>query len=209
MRDLRKPPAPRRVLLAEPESLSRDGLERLLEDEFRVVRTVSDFESLREAVARLRPEVVVASLSLVLSHGVERARALLATAPGARLVVLAHEEPRAVPDAPALGAAGWVLRSSTGTQLRAAVRCAMGRRLPFRARPRGAPLDATAGAAAVTPRAAEVVRLIARGKVMKQVAADLGISVRTVAFHKYKTMRALGLDSSAALVQYAVRNRMV
>jgi DNA-binding NarL/FixJ family response regulator len=66
-----------------------------------------------------------------------------------------------------------------------------------------------AGPAAVTPRAAEVVRLIARGKAMKQVAADLGISVRTVAFHKYKTMRSLGLDSSAALVHYAVRNDML
>jgi DNA-binding NarL/FixJ family response regulator len=66
-----------------------------------------------------------------------------------------------------------------------------------------------AGPAAVTPRAAEVVRLIARGKAMKQVAADLGISVRTVAFHKYKTMRELSLDSTAALVRYAVRNHLV
>jgi DNA-binding NarL/FixJ family response regulator len=54
-----------------------------------------------------------------------------------------------------------------------------------------------------------VVRLIARGKVMKEVAADLGISVRTVAFHKYRTMRSLGLDSSAALVRYAVYNHML
>ena len=72
-----------------------------------------------------------------------------------------------------------------------------------------APRATIAGATAVTPRAAEVVRLIARGKAMKQVAADLGISVRTVAFHKYRTMRNLGLDSSAALVRYAVHNEML
>ena len=73
----------------------------------------------------------------------------------------------------------------------------------------GRPENAAGAASVVTPRAAEVVRLIARGKAMKQVAADLGISVRTVAFHKYKTMRSLGLDSSAALVHYAVRNDML
>jgi DNA-binding NarL/FixJ family response regulator len=61
----------------------------------------------------------------------------------------------------------------------------------------------------VTPRGVEVVRLLAQGKRMKEAAADLGITTRTVAFHKYRTMKALGIDSSAELVRYAVRNRMV
>jgi DNA-binding NarL/FixJ family response regulator len=205
---MRKASTPRRrVLLAEGETLLRDGLRKLLEDDFRVVGAVSDFESLRAGAARLRPDVVVAGLSLLLARGVEAARALRAAAPDARLIVLAREPQSAVPEASSLGASGWVLRSSTEGDLRAVVRAAANRRrLPSR-------LPAAPGAegetARVTPRAAEVVRLIARGKVMKQVAADLGISARTVAFHKYKTMRDLGLDSSAALVRYAVHNHML
>ena len=195
--DLSKASQPRRrVLLAEEEALFRDGLRSLLEDEFRVVGAITDLESLRAAVARLRPDVVVAGLSLLLARGIEEAGALRAATQDARIVIVAREPRSAVPLAPALGASGWVLRSSTGGELRAAVRS-------------DAPRATLAGATAVTPRAAEVVRLIARGKVMKEVAADLGISVRTVAFHKYKTMRNLGLDSSAALVRYAVHSEML
>jgi DNA-binding NarL/FixJ family response regulator len=198
----------RRVLLAEGETLLRDGLRKLLEDDFQVVGAVSDFESLRAGATRLRPDVVVADLSLLLARGVEAARALRAAAPDARLIVLAREPQSAVPQTSVLGASGWVLRSSTEGELRAAVRAAATRRrLP--SRPTGLGAGEETGTTAVTPRAAEVVRLIARGKAMKQVAADLGISARTVAFHKYKTMRDLGLDSSAALVCYAVRNRML
>lgn len=187
-------------MLAEEEALVRDGLQSLLEDDFRVVGAVTDFESLRAAAARLRPDVVVAGLSLLLARGIEEACAFRAATGDARIVIVAREPQSAVPDAAGLGASGWVLRSSRGGELRAAVRAAVRS---------DAPRTTFAGATAVTPRAAEVVRLIARGMVMKQVAADLGISVRTVAFHKYKTMRNLGLDSSAALVRYAIHNEML
>jgi len=207
-----RPPRPR-ILLAEEETLPRDAFRRLLEDEFRVVGAVPDVESLRRAATRLQPDVVVAALSLLLARGVDEARVACAAAGSARLVVVAREPEAAVAEAPLLGACAWVLRSSTAGELLAAVRAA-GNRPPLALRSPEVRSDASrvtiAGAAtAVTPRAAEVVRLIARGKAMKQVAADLGISVRTVAFHKYKTMRSLGLDSSAALVHYAVRNDML
>jgi DNA-binding NarL/FixJ family response regulator len=184
----------------------------LLEVEFRVVGAVTTFDSLQAAAARLRPDVVVAGLSTLLARGIEKASALRAAARDTRIVVVAREPRSAVPHAPALGASGWVLRSSSGEALLAAVRAAANRP-PLALRSPAMRSDASqatiAGAAAVTPRAAEVVRLIARGKAMKQVAADLGISVRTVAFHKYKTMRNLGLDSSAALVRYAIHNEML
>jgi DNA-binding NarL/FixJ family response regulator len=174
--------------------------------DFRVVGGVADFESMRRAAARLRPDVIVVGLSLLQERDPREVRAVPDAAPPARLVVVAHEPASAVGEALAAAAAGWVLRSATVEELRAAVRVAgAGRRLVFRP---PAPNGAREGEA-VTPRAADVVRLIARGKVMKEVAADLGISVRTVAFHKYKTMRHLGLDSTAALVRYAVRNDML
>lgn len=209
MNDMRKALHPRpRILLAEEETLPRDAFRRLLADEFRVVGAVPDVESLRRAGTHLQPDVVVAGLSLLLARGVDEARVAWA-AGNARLVVVAREPEAAVAEAPLLGACAWVLRSSTAEELRAAVRAAAARRRVSTRPPTGRPENAAGAASVVTPRAAEVVRLIARGKAMKQVAADLGISVRTVAFHKYKTMRSLGLDSSAALVHYAVRNDML
>lgn len=210
MNDMRKALHARpRILLAEEETLPRDAFRRLLEDEFRVVGAVPDVESLRRAATRLQPDVVVACLSLLLARGVDEARVAWAAAGNARLVVVAREPEAAVAEAPRLGACAWVLRSSTAEELRAAVRTAAARRRVSTRTPTGRPENTAGAASVVTPRAAEVVRLIARGKAMKQVAADLGISVRTVAFHKYKTMRSLGLDSSAALVHYAVRNDML
>ena len=189
---------PARVLLAEEETLVREGLRLLLEGDFRVVGTVADAGSLSREVRRLRPDVVVAGLRLLLACP---AGALSGLAPGVALVVLASEGDDARAGLLPNDVLGWVLRSSTALDLREAVQAAAGTPGQPDAKQRTAP--------AVTPRASEVVRLLARGKPMKEVAADLGITVRTVAFHKYKTMRSLGLDSSAALVRYAVKNHML
>jgi DNA-binding NarL/FixJ family response regulator len=185
------------VLVAEKETLLRDGLQYLLDRDFRVVGGVPDFESMLQAAARSRPDVIVVGLSVLLERGLDEVRSFSATAEAARYVVVAQQPASDVAEALPVAASQWVLRSSTAEDLRAAVRAA------------GAGREVESIGLAVTPRAADVVRLIARGKVMKQVAADLGISVRTVAFHKYKTMRNLGLDSTAALVRYAVRNHML
>lgn len=197
-----------RLLLADGEALVRDGLHALLGSEFRVIASVADFDALLGAAGRLRPAVVVSSVELLLAHGVDGVRALRAADARARLVVVAREPREAVPEAGAFGAVFWVLRSSPAAELKFAVRSAAGG-LRSAASSCRTHLDGTEASPQVTPRAAEVVRLIARGKVMKEVARHLGISVRTVAFHKYKTMRDLGLDSSAALVRYAVVNQML
>jgi DNA-binding NarL/FixJ family response regulator len=188
---------PLRVLLAEDETLVREGLRLLLEGDFRVVGTVADAESLRAETRRLRPDVVVAGLRLLLGCP----DGALSKTPGVAFVVLASEGDDARAERLRLDVSGWVLRSSTALDLREAVQAAAG--TP------GRHFAGERTARAITPRASEVVRLLACGKPMKEVAADLGISTRTVAFHKYKTMRALGLDSSAALVRYAVRNHML
>jgi DNA-binding NarL/FixJ family response regulator len=177
-----------------------------------VVGNVSDLAGLRREAPRLLPDVVVASLPVILEGGLASIRELREA--GARVVVLASDSVDLAAEAFDGGASGWLLRSSTAEELRDAV-CAAAeggryltrlvaggdiRRLP--ARQAGPPVD-------VTPRALEVLRLLAQGKPMKQVAADLRITPRTVAFHKYRTMRALGIDSSAGLVRYAVKAQLV
>lgn len=204
------PPDRPRVLLAEEETLLRDALQGLLARDFSVVAAVPDLESMRREIVRLGPHVVVAGLSLLSARDGDEMHAFRVAAAPAVVVVVADRPPIETDDGRSTTPSGWVLRSSTADDLRAAVRAAAASRwlapLPAEA-PVSRPGRATG--LGVTPRAAEVVRLIARGKVMREVAADLGISVRTVAFHKYKTMRSLGLDSTAALVRYAVRNSML
>jgi DNA-binding NarL/FixJ family response regulator len=202
-----------RVLLAESETLVRQGFERLLSDSFRVVGSVAEASQLLGELERLRPNVVVTSLP-ELVPGVAAIRGLLRQG-DTRVVVVGPDNPHLAAHAFASGASGWVLRTSTARELVEAVAAAAaGRRYLARDLSGGdielleAPfLDERV--ADVTPRGAEVVRLLAQGKRMKEAAADLGITTRTVAFHKYRTMKALGIDSSAELVRYAVRNRMV
>jgi DNA-binding NarL/FixJ family response regulator len=202
-----------RVLLAESETLVRQGFERLLSDSFRVVGSVAEASQLLGELERLRPNVVVTGLP-ELVPGVAAIRGLLRQG-DTRVVVVGPDNPRLAAHAFASGASGWVLRTSTARELVEAVEAAAaGRRYLARDLSGGdielleAPL-LDEHAADVTPRGAEVVRLLAQGKRMKEAAADLGITTRTVAFHKYRTMKALGIDSSAELVRYAVRNRMV
>ena len=202
-----------RVLLAERETLVREGLERLLRDAFRVVGSVADASQLAAELERLRPDVLVAGLP-ELVRGVGAIRGLRRQG-DARVVVVGPDNPQLAAQAFASGASGWVLRTSSVAELIEAVSAAaIGRRFLAREIAGGDPeelddpvVDNRVGE--VTPRGVEVVRLLAQGKRMKEAAADLGITTRTVAFHKYRTMKALGIDSSAELVRYAVRNRMV
>jgi DNA-binding NarL/FixJ family response regulator len=202
-----------RVLLAECETLVREGLERLLRDAFRVVGSVGDAGQLAVELERLHPDVLVTGLP-ELVRGVGAIRGLRRQG-DARVVVIGPDNPQLAAQAFVSGASGWVLRTSSVAELIEAVAAAaMGHRFLTREIAGGdleelddPVVDSRIGE--VTPRGVEVVRLLAQGKRMKEAAADLGITTRTVAFHKYRTMKALGIDSSAELVRYAVRNRMV
>jgi DNA-binding NarL/FixJ family response regulator len=203
-----------RILIAERETLVREGLGCLLRAAFRVVGSVGDGRRLLAELERLRPDVLVTGLP-ELVRGVGAIRGL--TKHGdTRVVVVGPDNPQLAAQAFASGASGWVLRTSSVAELIEGVAAAaLGRRFLTHEIAGGDvdelddPIVDTGRIGEVTPRAVEVLRLLAQGKRMKEAAADLGITARTVAFHKYRTMKALGIDSSAELVRYAVRNRMV
>ena len=203
-----------RILIAERETLVREGLGCLLRAAFRVVGSVGDGRRLLAELERLRPDVLVTGLP-ELVRGVGAIRGL--TKHGdTRVVVVGPDNPQLAAQAFASGASGWVLRTSSVAELiEGVVAAALGRRFLTHEIAGGDvdelddPIVDTGRIGEVTPRAVEVLRLLAQGKRMKEAAADLGITARTVAFHKYRTMKALGIDSSAELVRYAVRNRMV
>lgn len=206
-----------RILLADDHVLLLEAFQRLLERDFDVVGAVTDGSILVEEAVRLHPDVVVTDVSMPRMGGFEAVRRLRDVAPAVRVVFLTvNEDPRMVADAFQIGAYAWVLKASPAEELRQAVRATMAGRRYLSTGVLGGYIDrlpepqvARMGAEGLTPREREVLQLLAEGRPMKQVADVLGIATRTVAFHKYRIMANLGVKSSAELVQFAVKNRLV
>ncbi len=115
-----------------------------------------------------------------------------------------------------MGASAYLLKSSASAELTLAIECALSGRtyvtpLMTRGTPLGVFLDAAAKPAAekLTVRQREVLQLLAEGRMMKEAADILNLAPRTIAFHKYAIMEHLGIKTSAELVQYAVKHRLV
>lgn len=206
-----------RLLLADDHLLLLEAFRSLLQDDFDIAGTVSDGAQLLDAAVRLTPDVIVTDVSMPHMSGIESARRLRDILPSARIVFLTvNEDPQLAAEAFRLGAFGWVLKSSPASELRRAVREALaGHHFLTSAVANGdmASLPPTAKghtpAEELTPRERQVLSLLAQGKSMKQIAAELGITARTVAFHKYRIMDTLGIRTSAELVQFAVRHGIV
>ena len=200
------------MLLADSQTLILEGLRILLEPHFAVVGTVADGDALVREALRLCPEIVVADLRLPALGGLEAARRIQSRRSDIRLVFLTSiEDGGLAAQAFAVGAAGYLLKSSSADEFLGGLKAVMrgetvlSKRIGAgdpRALPQPAPLRGYCGR--VSPRAHQVVRLLAEGHSMKQAAAVLGIATRTVAYHKYGAMQALALRSSAELVRFAV-----
>ena len=200
------------VLMADPHALVLDGLRRLVETEYWVVGSVADGESLVAQARRFRPDLIVSEVRLPVLGGLEAARRVLAERSGTRVVFLTTIEDAAIAaEAFALGATGYLLKSSTSAQFLDGLRAVLAGRRVLSSEIAGGDPDALCARGGpgyrsphLGPRAREVVRLLALGHSMKQAASELGIATRTVAYHKYGAMAALGLGSSAELVRFAV-----
>jgi DNA-binding NarL/FixJ family response regulator len=115
-----------RVLLADDNSFLRARIKTMLQAEFEVVGAVSDGQSLVEAAARLRPDVVVTDISMPKLGGIEAARAIRGTLPDIKLIFLTmHEENGYRKQAHRVGASGYVLKSAAHQELSHAIRSAM------------------------------------------------------------------------------------
>lgn len=216
---LRIPPAapPRaRLVLGDDHLLLLDAFRKLLEPEFTVVRTVADGYALIAAAAELHPDAVVCDVSMPGLSGLEAGKRIRERHPTIRVLYLTmHSDPALAGEAMNAGGAAYVLKSSTASELVTALRSALagGTYLdPALAAERPALLKRAADAVEhirLSPREQHVLQLLAEGRTMKEVAGALGITARTVAFHKYRLMRELSVHSSAELVQFAVRRRLV
>ena len=205
-----------KVLLADDHVVVAKGLEALLKDTFDLVGVVHDGRALLEAVETLRPDVVVTDISMPLLNGLDAVRQIRTRRPNVKVVVLTmHKETQLAADAFRAGASGYLLKVSPGEELITAIQqAALGRAYVTTLLAKDLItllMEAGEGSSdtPLTPRQRQVLQLIAEGRTMKEVASILNISPRTAESHKYEIMRVLGVQTTAGLVQYAVRLKLV
>jgi len=204
-----------RVLLADDHRMVAEGLKGLLVEEFEVVGIVEDGRALVAAARKLRPDVIVADISMPQMNGLDALAHLKRDNPDVRVVFLTmHRDAAYARRALEAGASGFVLKHSAPAELVLAVRAALQGRTfitpDLAAEVLRTPNEKdTNPLAALTPRQREILQFLAEGKSAKEIAAALGLSARTVEFHKYTLMDALGMENSAELIRFAVKHGLV
>jgi len=212
-----------RVLLADDHVLVAQGVEMLLLECFCNIQIVSDGESLVATVKRDPPDVVVSDISMAGMSGLEAMRAVRAMGIEVPFVFLTmHADPELAAEAIEGGASAYVLKSSAGDELvRAIFEVLAGRTYvtptlaarTIRAsahRAHGAPsASRSTPDAALTQKQREILERVAQGLRSKQIAFELGLSVRTVESHKYAIMQEFGVHSTVELVRKAAHAGLI
>ena len=210
--------SPITIVLAEDHAVVRQGLRLLLETEADL-KVVGEAVSGRQAVDMvhdLRPNVIVMDIAMPLLNGLEATRQIRKAVPKTKVVILsAHSDDTYVEHAMALGASGFVIKQTSAHALSAAIRAAhQGNTFfsPSIAKRRLHRTQKTPNRNGLlkskildlTSREIEVLQLIAEGSANKQVAAELGISIKTVEKHRDHLMRKIGIHDTAGLTRYAI-----
>lgn len=200
------------VLLVDDHALVRRGFRRMLEDErdIEVVGEASDGEEAVRLARRLAPRVTVMDCALPGLSGLLATRRILEAMPEAAILMLSmHTEETLVRQALDAGARGYVLKNAVDLDLATAIRKVVAGEVVLD--PQVALSQNLRGERnyALTARELEILQLIVDGKSNKEIAAQLKLSVNTVAVHRANMMDALGLHKTAELVVYAIRNGLV
>jgi len=206
-----------RILIADDHTLVAEGCVKLLEPEFDVLATVRDGLALRDAAEQMKPDVIIADISMPLMNGLDACEQIKRSLKTVKIIYLTMKEDKDLAaDAFRRGASGYLLKSSAAAELLAAVRAVIKNKSyvsPLITRDLvGLVIQSerkTPGRETLTDRQKQVVQLLAEGRSMKEVASVLNITTRTVGFHKYGIMAVLGLKSNAELVQYAIRKHLI
>lgn len=207
-----------RVLLADDHLLVAEALKSLLTPEFELVGVVEDGRALVEAAGRLRPDVIVADVSMPHLNGIDALVQMRQAGNRVPVVFLTmHKDVTFARRALEAGASGFVLKHSASAELVAALRAALEGRTYLTPQLVGEVLDAMNHGSnrsgdpvvSLTPRQREVLQLLAEGHSAKEIASSMSISARTVEFHKYQMMETLGLHTSAELVHFALKHGVV
>jgi DNA-binding NarL/FixJ family response regulator len=195
-----------------------EALKSLLAPEFDLVGVVEDGRAMVEAAGTLRPDVIVADVTMPHLNGIDALAQLRQAGDLVPVVFLTmHRDVTFARRALEAGASGFVLKHSAPAELVLAIRAALEGHTYITPQLAGevlasmkqGPQTARDPVVSLTPRQREVLQLLAEGQSAKEIAASLSISARTVEFHKYQLMETLGLHTNAELVHFAIKHGLV
>jgi DNA-binding NarL/FixJ family response regulator len=206
-----------RLLIADDHRMLTDALRNIVEPRCEVVGLVNDGRSLLEAAERLRPEIIVLDIYMPLLNGLEAGQTIKRRLPAVKLIFMTmYDDPYLVGEAFRAGGSAFLLKDAAASELTTAIeRVLKGvsyvtpsireglSQIELR-RPKAREKRPEPSA-----RQREVIRLLARGRSLKEVAQELNITTRTVAGHKYAVMEVLELKTNADLVKYAFQQGLI
>jgi DNA-binding NarL/FixJ family response regulator len=206
-----------RLLIASDQADLSDRYAELLQPEFQIVSVVADEPALLAAVRELKPDVIILDLGESWNNNLETRARLKKLTRMVRIVYITTAiDADIAADAARGGVSGYLLRTPEAANLVSAVREVLkGKRYlsaSIRHAIEGLSPELTESHLSrknLTDRELEVLKFLAEGKTMKEIAYILMLTPRTVAFHKYKLMERLGLQTNAELVQYAIQEHIL
>lgn len=203
------------IVLADDHVAFAEGVVGILKGHFNVLEIVADGAHLCDTVRRLRPDVLVTDISMPTMSAIDVLRQLRSENDRTCIVILTmHADARLAAEAFRLGANAFVLKHTSGAELVNGIRAVLrGQKymspeltkevLAQMERPQGSPENT------LTARQREVLRLIVKGRRMKEIASTLDLSPRTVETIKYDIMRLLDVHSTPELIRFAIEHRLV
>jgi DNA-binding NarL/FixJ family response regulator len=210
------------VLLVDDHTVVRQGLRALLGAE-EDMEVVGEAENGRQAVMLARktpPDVVVMDVAMPMLNGLEATRQILKSVPGVKVLVLtSYGDEECVQQLMQAGATGYLIKQTAANDLLKAIRevqrgnaffsPAIAKRLRDQCREAFSNGQSTRKSGELTSRESEVLQLIAEGHSNKQIAAELGISIKTVEKHRQQVMNKLNIHDVAGLTRYAISKGLV
>jgi len=207
---------PTRVLLADDHALIRQGLKAFLEKQgFQIVFEASDGQETIRAAEKTKPDVAVIDISMPILNGVDAARELKKSSPKVKVILLTqHDEDQYVTESLRAGVRGYVLKSQAAEDLVHAIQEVCRGSVYLSPSISQTVVDAYLSKTYLSTdplsgRERQVLQLVGEGKSTKEIAVQLGISVKTAESHRARLMKKLGIHETASLVRYAIRRGLI
>lgn len=204
------------VILADDHLIVREGLKSLLEREgFQVVGEASDGHEAVRIAQSLHPDVAVLDFAMPLLNGIDAAREIHKVSPSTKIIVLTmYNENRYVFEALRAGVKGYVLKSQAAEDLARAIQEVSRDSVYLSPGISSSVVEAflmkhNIPQEPLSARERQVLQLVAEGKSTKEVAAILGVSVKTAESHRFNLMRKLDIHETVSLVRYAIREGLI
>jgi DNA-binding NarL/FixJ family response regulator len=211
-----------RVLITDDHTLFRQAIRNLLsvETDVEVVGEAANASEAVELAEQLRPDVVVMDIGMAGMSSFEATRQIRHNRAETRVLFLSmYDDDDYLAECVEIGASGYVLKDSPAEQLLTGIRevhrggSYLSPRLLTRLvdgfRLQGKGFDKQARFGSLTKREREILKLLAEGKSVKEIATAFDLSVKTVEAHKFNLMRKLDIHNKAQLVQYAIQKKII